>query len=121
MKKFLKGCIFVLFVLVSFKLSLPVAKKKLQEHRHYFIKSPVTVTVHDLKPLDFKDLPQWSSADVVKSMEAFQHSCQVWKTMSPNAFVGSRMVNLKVKDWLPICQAAEKINHPQQEQAKLFF
>jgi membrane-bound lytic murein transglycosylase A len=121
MKKFSKINVTVIFAVVSILLMLPVVHKKPRRDRSNFVKSPVTVSASNLKPLDFDALPQWSKTDVVKSLEAFQNSCDVWEKMNPNTSVGSRMVSLKVKDWLPICKVAKELPNPTEEEARGFF
>jgi membrane-bound lytic murein transglycosylase A len=124
MKKYLKILIVTLLAVVSTVVLMPVAKqikKSPRRDREKFVKSPVTVSASNLKPTDFDQLPQWENADVVKSFQAFENSCEVWEKMNPNTRVGSRMVSLKVKDWLPICQVAHQLENPSEEEAKGFF
>lgn len=124
MKKFVKLFVVLLMAFLPIVVLMPSYKKSVLRRKAYqppSKKSPVTVTVRDLKPANFQELPQWQSADVVKSFQAFQNACGVWETMSPNAFVGNRMISLRVKDWLPICHAAKQISHPSHDEAKAFF
>lgn len=121
MKKTLRRLVVILLMTFSFKVMIPVVQQQYRSSHHHGIQSPVTITTNLLKPMNFEDLPQWSSADVVKSLQAFKRSCDVWGKMNPNTSVGSRMVSIKVKDWLPICRRANQLSNPSQEQAQYFF
>jgi membrane-bound lytic murein transglycosylase A len=124
MKKYLTLLVVTLFAVVSIFVFLPVqknVKKSTRRERRLSVKPPVTISANHLKPTDFDQLPQWQAADVQRSFKAFTNSCDVWETMNPNTRVGSQMVSLKVKDWLPICHAAKKLDNPSAEEAKGFF
>lgn len=124
MNKFIKLLVVLLMAFLPIVVLMPGFKKSIIRRDRYkplSKKFPVTVAARGLKPANFEQLPQWQSADVVKSFQAFQNACGVWENMDPNASVGNRMIAIKVKDWLPICHVANKISNPSHHEAKTFF
>jgi len=81
----------------------------------------VILKTKNLLPTEFSKLPKWENADVLKSFQAFKNSCKVWSKKNPNDRVGSSMVAVQVKDWLPVCSVAEQIETPTSAEAKAFF
>lgn len=73
------------------------------------------------RPVTFKQLPGWQSADLKKSLTAFQTSCRAFVKQNPEQVVGTDHINLQVKDWQPACYAALKINPVTENDAKSFF
>ena len=74
-----------------------------------------------LRPVTFKQLPGWESADFKKSLLTFQTSCRAFIKQDPERVVGTDQIELRIKDWQPACRAALKINPNQEQLAKLFF
>lgn len=75
----------------------------------------------ELKPLNFSKLPGWNKAHIKTSFQAFQISCHTFLRQNPEQAVGSEQFHMQVKDWQPICLAANKINPVTEESARLFF
>lgn len=73
------------------------------------------------KKADFNHLPGWKSADLKKSLHAFQASCRAFMKQNPEQVVGTNELDLQVKDWLPACKAALKITSTSEKEAKFFF
>jgi membrane-bound lytic murein transglycosylase A len=73
------------------------------------------------RPVTFKQLPGWQSADLKKSLVTFQTSCRAFVKQNPEQVVGTDHINLQVKDWQPACYAALKINPVTENDAKSFF
>jgi membrane-bound lytic murein transglycosylase A len=75
-----------------------------------------------LKASDFSQLPKWDNSDTVKSLQAFRQSCQVWSKQDPNKKIGNSEIPLLVKDWLPICEQANRLgDRVSGDEAKQFF
>ncbi|MGC1181978.1 murein transglycosylase A [Legionella sp.] len=73
------------------------------------------------RPVTFKQLPGWNSADLKKSLETFQTSCRAFVKQNPEQVVGTEHIDLQVKDWHPACYAALNINPVTENDAKSFF
>lgn len=87
----------------------------------YFYKYKKPIPEMHLKAKQFSDLPGWRSADPRESLRVFKISCKAFLKQKPEQFVGSKEINLKVADWHPICEDAQKVNAESKEQAKQFF
>lgn len=74
-----------------------------------------------LRPVDFKQLPGWETADATKSFRAFQTSCTSFLSMDPEQAVGSDYIPMKAKDWQAVCTAAQKHHSPSEREARRFF
>jgi membrane-bound lytic murein transglycosylase A len=74
-----------------------------------------------LKHSSFKKLPGWDKADIKKSLQTFQISCKAFLRQDPERAVGSRQINMKVKDWLPACRAAYAVEPSSDSAARKFF
>ncbi|NBX84151.1 MAG: hypothetical protein EBQ95_00915 [Gammaproteobacteria bacterium] len=80
------------------------------------------VSSNVLKKVKFEQLPQWENVELNKSLDAFKASCELWMKEDPNMSVGSRVISIKVKDWLPICRRAMVLKgHVSTKRAKRFF
>lgn len=73
------------------------------------------------KSVGFSQLPGWKSADLKKSLSAFQTSCRAFIKQNPEQIVGTDHIELQVKDWQPACYAALKISPDAEKEAKAFF
>jgi membrane-bound lytic murein transglycosylase A len=73
------------------------------------------------QPRDFKKLSGWSSSKVVNSFLAFQASCKTFLSQNPNKNVGTSLVDIRIKDWLPVCESALRFNHVTEKAAHHFF
>ena len=62
-----------------------------------------------LKQATFTQLPGWESTKITKSLLAFQVSCKTFLRQDPEQAVGSQHLNLKAKDWQPLCRNAMAI------------
>jgi membrane-bound lytic murein transglycosylase A len=80
--------------------------------------SPLTSMFHQVS---FKQLPGWETAALNNSLRTFQTSCRTFMKQDPERTVGTKHIDLQVKDWQPACLAALKINLADQNAAKLFF
>lgn len=80
-------------------------------------KQPTTM----FRPVTFNQLPGWKTADLKKSLMAFQTSCRAFVKQNPEQVVGTDHIDLQVKDWQPACYAALKINPVSEKAAKSFF
>lgn len=69
----------------------------------------------------FKHLPGWETAQLKKSLAAFQTSCRAFIKQDPDRVVGTDAIDLQAKDWQPACLAALKIHPIKEKKAKLFF
>ncbi|MFL5236766.1 MAG: murein transglycosylase A [Rhizomicrobium sp.] len=58
-------------------------------------------------PVSFEDLPGWHSADVHASLQAFVRSCAILKTKFDATPMGKDGYAGPVKDWKPVCEAAD--------------
>ncbi|WP_133130589.1 murein transglycosylase A [Legionella yabuuchiae] len=74
-----------------------------------------------LEEKSFSQLPGWKNANLRPSLEAFKISCKAFLKQNPEKSVGSKFIELKVKDWQPICQAAMRVNPKSQQEIKSFF
>ena len=73
------------------------------------------------KQVTFEQLPGWGTANLNQSLKSFQVSCRVFVKQNPELKVGSPAIDLQVKDWLPACNEALKINKVTQQASKSFF
>ncbi|MCR9192517.1 MAG: MltA domain-containing protein [Gammaproteobacteria bacterium] len=83
------------------------------------IPEPVETVI--LKPASFSELPGWSTTQTLKSLEAFQLSCQRLIHLKPTRPVGNEWLPLQAKDWFRPCRAALKLKSPSEQKAKSFF
>lgn len=84
--------------------------------------TPPKVSSRLLKKVQFEQLPQWEEADVKKSLIAFKSSCELWMKEDPNMSVGSQLIPIKVKDWLPVCERAMTLQgNVSTQRIKHFF
>lgn len=85
--------------------------------------APKKVTIKNitLKKVSFEQLPGWNKSGVKNSLAAFQESCKVFLKKKPTHPVGSQLIKLKAKDWLPACNEAVTINTSTEASAKTFF
>lgn len=74
-----------------------------------------------LSSVSFDDLPGWDTADVKKSLSAFQLSCKTFLKQEPSSPIGSRHIKLKAGDWHPACKAAVTLDSISEESARTFF
>lgn len=74
-----------------------------------------------LTPTSFSELPGWSSAHHLKSLQTFQASCPSFLKKKPDYVIGNQWVYLRAKDIQPACQAALHLKNPSQSDAKQFF
>jgi membrane-bound lytic murein transglycosylase A len=74
-----------------------------------------------LRLTTFEHLPGWNSADLKKSLKVFQISCHAFIKQNPEQIVGTDLIDLRVKDWQPACQAALELNPVTEKAAKTFF
>lgn len=75
----------------------------------------------NLKPISYAELPQWDATDLKQSFKTFKGSCAVFLKRSPSRFVGSRVLNLHVSDWLSACREAVTLKSPSKQAVKQFF
>ena len=82
-----------------------------------------TVTTKDstLKQVSFEQLPGWNEGGVKNSLLAFQKSCQTFLKQKPNHSVGSKLIQLKAKDWHPACKDALSIDATEEDTVREFF
>jgi membrane-bound lytic murein transglycosylase A len=73
------------------------------------------------RAVNFNQLPGWQTADLKKSLEAFQTSCRAFMRQNPEQVVGTDDITLQVKDWQPACNVALTINPVTESAAKSFF
>lgn len=66
-------------------------------------------------------MPGWNSANVKKSLLAFQLSCKTFLKQQPNHPVGSQYISLRAKDWHPACRAALLMDSHHETTARRFF
>lgn len=85
--------------------------------------APKKVTIKNitLKKVSFEQLPGWNKSGVKNSLAAFQESCKVFLKKNPTHPVGSQLIKLKAKDWLPACNEAVTIDTTTEASAKTFF
>ncbi|KTD38848.1 membrane-bound lytic murein transglycosylase (MltA) family protein [Legionella nautarum] len=85
--------------------------------------APKKVTIKNitLKKVSFEQLPGWNKSGVKNSLAAFQESCKVFLKKKPTHPVGSQLIKLKAKDWLPACNEAVSIDATTEASAKTFF
>lgn len=62
-----------------------------------------------LKKVSFSQLPDWQSANLKESLNAFKVSCKVLLRQAPDQDVGSPFIPMKAQDWQPACKAAMKL------------
>ncbi|KTC90926.1 MltA domain-containing protein [Fluoribacter dumoffii] len=74
-----------------------------------------------LTKVSFEELPGWDTADVKKSLLAFQKSCETFLKQSPSHLISSGHIKLKAQDWHPACKAAVAVDSVSEDSAKAFF
>lgn len=74
-----------------------------------------------LTKVSFEELPGWDTADVKKSLLAFQKSCDTFLKQSPSHTIRTQHIKLKTKDWHPACKAAIALEVISEDSAKAFF
>jgi len=73
------------------------------------------------RPVSFNELPGWHHAQLRKSLQAFQISCQTFIKQDPEQVAGTDSLELRAKDWQPVCHAALKIKPVNAKNAREFF
>ncbi len=73
------------------------------------------------KEVTFEQLPGWQTGDFKKSFQTFQISCRIFTKQNPEHKAGTKKIDLQIKDWLPACHQALKINPATDLEAKSFF
>ncbi len=81
----------------------------------------ITIKNITLKQIEFEQLPGWNESGADNSLFAFQQSCQIFLKKEPTRPVGSQLIKLKAKDWLPACKEALSIDAISEKGAKAFF
>lgn len=74
-----------------------------------------------LKKVSFEELPGWPSPDLKTSFDVFKSSCKVFLKQDSEKAVGSPFIPMKVKDWIPACKAAMKLENPSWPKLKKYF
>lgn len=74
-----------------------------------------------LTKVSFEELPGWDTADVKKSLLAFQKSCETFLKQSPSHTIRTQHIKLKARDWHPACKAALALDSVSEDSAKAFF
>ncbi len=74
-----------------------------------------------LTKVSFEELPGWDTADVKKSLLAFQKSCETFLKQSPSHSISTQHIKLKARDWHPACKAALALDSVSEDSAKTFF
>lgn len=74
-----------------------------------------------LKEVAFTQLPGWDGADVKKSLQAFQRSCQTFLHQNPAHVTGPQQLKIRVRDWQPACKEAVSIDAISDDSAREFF
>ncbi|CEG57403.1 MltA domain-containing protein [Legionella fallonii] len=74
-----------------------------------------------LTKVSFDELPGWDTADVKKSLLAFQVSCKRFLKQEPSHQTGSTHIKLKAGDWHPACKAALDFDEVSEDTARNFF
>lgn len=101
------------------------SKKALAKESYTAFKNtiPQKVTINNvtLKKVSFEQLPGWNKSGITNSLSAFQQSCKIFFKRKPSQQVGSRLIKIKAKDWLPACKEAVSIRRISEEGAKAFF
>ena len=72
----------------------------------------------DLTPTAFADLPFWTRDRHAGALSAFIRSCPSLLANTDSHIGGHR---IKVGDWVPICQAANKLTMGDAQAAQKFF
>lgn len=74
-----------------------------------------------LTKVSFEELPGWDTADVKKSLVAFQKSCETFLKQPPSHTIRTQHIKLKARDWHPACKAALALDSITDDSAKEFF
>ena len=74
-----------------------------------------------LRVVPFSQLPGWGKTNTKQSFSTFQLSCKTFLKQDPEKSVGSDAVDLKVKDWHPVCKAALSVDGSSSQQTTQFF
>ncbi|HSQ97844.1 MAG TPA: MltA domain-containing protein [Rickettsiales bacterium] len=74
-----------------------------------------------LKQVEFADLRNWGSDDLLGSLQAFLKSCTQMGKMNQNQILSTELNNIEVKDLRNVCDIARVIVGATNEDAKLFF
>lgn len=74
-----------------------------------------------LKLSSFEALPGWQNANIKESFQAFQLSCKPFLRQNPEQSVGSEKIRMQVKDWRPVCHAANQLKPVTEQSARAFF
>jgi membrane-bound lytic murein transglycosylase A len=75
----------------------------------------------NLHKVAFSQLPGWHSVNPKKSLLAFQISCKAFLKQAPDKAVGSQFIDLKAKDWYPVCEAVNQLDASSNDEIKQFF
>lgn len=84
----------------------------------YWLNKPHPLTY---KIVSFKNLSGWDKADLQKSLETFQISCNSFLRMEPESLVGSQKISMLAKDWHPVCREALRLDPHAGAKVKQFF
>lgn len=74
-----------------------------------------------LKQAEFSNLPAWKTSKLKASFDAFERSCEVFFKQPSSKQVGTKTFPLTVKDWLPSCLAAKKLQVKDNKHLRVFF
>ena len=74
-----------------------------------------------LQKMSFSQLPDWQTANVKKSLNAFKRSCRLFLKLPAERDVGSSFIPLKAKDWYPACQALFKLKVKDSQGIRAYF
>jgi len=91
-----------------------------KHHPEKVIKSTISSNL-SLTKVSFEELPGWDTADVKKSLSAFQLSCETFLKQKPSQPTGSRHIKLMAGDWHPACKSAVALDSFSEETARTFF
>lgn len=101
-----------------------VATTKKHSHKNHTRKVIIkggTTNKLALTQVTFDELPGWDTADVKKSLLAFQVSCKKFLKQEPSHPTGSQHIKLKAGDWHPACKAALEFDEVSEDTARDFF
>ncbi len=101
----------ILFVLIGLRLWLGFVG----------LKAPNLSTPIHQKEVDFSELSGWNNTDHRQSFKAFLKSCGALLHQPPDARVGSPVLDLKAKDWFPVCEQAKHLKKITSNSTRLFF
>lgn len=119
---------FVLFKSLAPKKTIPIiavekkpVKSLKQDAVNVISTKKIELNNITLRQIPFAQLPGWHTADVKKSLDAFQASCKTFLKQQPTRQVGSQHIDLRAGDWHPACSAALLIESFSTNNARSFF